>query len=275
MIEEKSIRRKDILVGLGIGLGVLLFVLLSIFLLLRPAPEPEPDMLGVTLTFAPLPTATWTPETPLLSLPTPTPEVEPSPTSISVTYYVTYTVKAGDTLSGIAVDYGISTSALRAANNITGDLIRVGQVLRVPLDEQAVVALTETPTPSADEGDKVIHTVVARDTLSQIARSYGVTVAEIVAANNLSSDVIRVGQRLIIPVTPTPTITPTATSTPTATPTPTITPTPTVTPTPTLTPTPSITPTPTLTPEPTRPISLLPRGIFNANCFFWGVTWRI
>jgi LysM repeat protein len=242
MIEEKSIRRKDILVGLAIGLGVLLFVLLSVFLLLRPTPEPEPGTPAVTLTFVPLPTATGRSEeieTAGLTLPTPTPEVEPSPTPTSVTYYITYTVKAGDTLSGIAYDFGISIAALRAANDLTGDLIRLEQVLRIPLDEQAMAALTATPTPSADadgagSDNAVIYTVKAGDTLSEIAKSYDVTVAEIIAANNLGSDVIRVGQNLIIPVppppptdTPTPTNTPTATATPTATPTPTITPTPT------------------------------------------------
>ena len=44
----------------------------------------------------------------------------------------TYTVRKGDTLSGIAHAYGTSVNALRFENNIQGDLIRVGQVLRLP-----------------------------------------------------------------------------------------------------------------------------------------------
>ncbi|MBN2390488.1 MAG: LysM peptidoglycan-binding domain-containing protein [Anaerolineae bacterium] len=231
MIEEKSIRRKDILVGLAIGLGVLLFVLVSVFLLLRPAPEPESGAPAVTLTFVPLPTATGMLEesgTSALPLPTPTPEVEPSPTPTSITYYITYTVKSGDTLSGIAYNHGISTAALRAANDLTGDLIRPDQVLRIPLDERAMAALTATPTLSPDEANRVVHIVKVGDTLSEIAKSYDVAVADIIAANNLSSDVIWVGQELTIPVPPPPpTDTPTATPTPTATSTPTITPTPT------------------------------------------------
>lgn len=231
MIEEKSIRRKDILVGLAIGLGVLLFVLVSVFLLLRPAPEPESGTPAVTLTFVPLPTATGmsgeTGDT-ALSLPTPTPEVEPSPTPTSITYYITYTVKSGDTLSGIAYSYGIPAAALAAANDIAGDIIYPDQELRIPLDEQAMAALTATPTPSPDESNKVVYTVKAGDTLGGIAKSYGVTVDEIMTANSLGSDVIRVGQKLTIPVPPPPpTDTPTATATSTATSTPTITPTPT------------------------------------------------
>ncbi len=231
MIEEKSIRQKDILVGLAMGLGVLLFVLVSVFLLLRPAPEPESGTPAVTLTFVPLPTATGLSGetgTAAPSLPTPTPEVEPSPTPTSVTYYITYTVKSGDTLSGIAYSYGISTAALAAANDIAGDVIYPDQELRIPLDEQTMAALTATPTLSPDERNRVVYTVKAGDTLGGIAKSYNVTVDELMSANTLSSDVIRVGQELTIPVPPPPpTDTPTATSTPTATPTPTITPTPT------------------------------------------------
>jgi len=44
----------------------------------------------------------------------------------------TYRVSRGDTLSLIAVQNGVSLSALREANQISGDRIRVGQVLRIP-----------------------------------------------------------------------------------------------------------------------------------------------
>jgi LysM repeat protein len=242
MIEEKSIRQKDILVGLAIGLGVLLFVLVSVFLLLRPSTEEEPGTPAVTLTFVPLPTATEQvveAETSALSLPTPTPVVEPSPTPTSVTYYITYTVKSGDTLSGIAFAHRISTAALAAANNMSGDVIFPDQVLNIPLDERAMAALTATPTPLVEDSNRVVHVVKAGETLGEIAKRYAVTVDEILTANGLSSDIIRVGQSLTIPAPPPP---------PTETPTATVTPTPTNTATPTNTPTP--TPTPTWGPSP-------------------------
>lgn len=47
----------------------------------------------------------------------------------------TYTVKSGDTLSQIAQRFGTSVSAIRYQNGITGDLIRVGQVLQLPGDD--------------------------------------------------------------------------------------------------------------------------------------------
>lgn len=229
MIQEKSIRRKDILVGLGIGVGVGLFVLISVLLLLRPDPELTPT-LSPTLTFAVLPTVTGLPEAPFAppEAGTPTPEAALTPTPTVVTQYVTYTVKSGDTLSGIAYGFGISVDALRAANDITGDIIQPDQELRVPLTADIIAALTATPAPAADAGDKVVYEVKAGDTLGAIAKRYGVTVAEITAANALGSDIIQVGQKLVIPLpTPTPTETPTVTPTPTTTPTPTVTPTPT------------------------------------------------
>ena len=44
----------------------------------------------------------------------------------------TYRVQKGDTLSGISRRFGLSVNELKAANRINGDLIRVGQSLRIP-----------------------------------------------------------------------------------------------------------------------------------------------
>ncbi len=219
MLEEKSIHRKDIVVGLGVGLGVGLFVLIAVLLLLRPSPEPTPEPV-MTLTFETLPTATWTPES--LFLPSPTPPAEPSPTATSVTQFVTYTVKSGDVLSTIAYEFGISVDALVAANNLQGDVIYPDQELLIPLDENAVAQLTATPEAAATAtGEQIVHKVLAGDTLGEIAQKYGVTVDEIKAANGLTSDTIRVGDSLIIPQkAPATTATPATTTTPMATSTP-------------------------------------------------------
>ena len=103
----------------------------------------------------------------------------------------TYTVKAGDTLYSIALKYGVTVSALAAANNITNvNLIRVGQVLKIP-------GQPSTPPPATT----INYTVKAGDTLYAIALKYKVTVAQIVAANNITNvNLIRVGQVLKIPV---------------------------------------------------------------------------
>lgn len=88
----------------------------------------------------------------------------------------------------------------------------------------------QTVTPMPD--GSVVHTVQAGQNLSIIAKAYGVLVAEIKDLNNLTSDNIYVGDKLVIRKagTPAPTSTPTATSTPTRAATPTHRPTRTATP---------------------------------------------
>ena len=102
----------------------------------------------------------------------------------------TYTVKSGDTLYSIARTYGVTVSALAAANNITNySLIYVGQVLIIP-------GTTVTPPPTTT----VKYTVKSGDTLYKIATMYNTTVAKIAAANNITNvNLISVGQVLTIP----------------------------------------------------------------------------
>jgi len=102
------------------------------------------------------------------------------------------------------------------------------------------VYLVQTSTPNPD--GSVVHTVLSGQTLIGIAKAYGILVAEIKDLNNLTSDNIYVGDKLLIHLanTPGPTSTITATTTPTRAATPTR--------NPTRTPTPSASPvfTPTV-----------------------------
>lgn len=98
-----------------------------------------------------------------------------------------YRVRSGDTLAEIAQRFGVTVASIRAANGISGDLIHVGQVLRIPSDD--------------DGGGDTVHVVAPGEALYLIALRYRVTAAEIMRANNLSSDVIQPGQRLRIPTT--------------------------------------------------------------------------
>ena len=123
---------------------------------------------------------------------------------------------------------------------------------------------TLTPTPPM-----IIHTVVAGDTLSSIARKYGTTVEAIMAANGKTDTLLSVDEELIIPIGPVTPATPTWTPTPvppTATPSPPPTNTPTPTPryrTPTPTPAPTLTPTPVpkATPTATRTATHTPTPV--------------
>jgi membrane-bound lytic murein transglycosylase D len=109
-----------------------------------------------------------------------------------------YTVRSGDTLSGIASRHGSSVAAIRAANGLRGSLIRPGQELIVPRFG------LETPSePVRREAPEGTYVVRAADTLWDIARSFGVRVALLCEANGIGpDDPIFPGQRLRIPTPP-------------------------------------------------------------------------
>ncbi len=98
----------------------------------------------------------------------------------------TYTVKAGDSLYQIARKYNTTVDDLKRLNNLTSNLLSIGQVLKIPSE------------PISDE-ENIIYTVVAGDNLYQIARRYNTSVSAIKDANNLISDSLSIGQKLIIP----------------------------------------------------------------------------
>lgn len=115
----------------------------------------------------------------------------------------TYTVKSGDTLSGIASLHKISLNDLMKWNNLNSTLIFPGNVFVV-----SKPGTTEKPTNSTTEKtekpqeEKVqsatVYTVKSGDTLSRIAFDYKVTVANLKKWNNLTSDMIYIGQKLNI-----------------------------------------------------------------------------
>lgn len=102
----------------------------------------------------------------------------------------TYTVKAGDNLYTIANKYNTTVDNLKSINNLTSDVLQIGQVLKIPGIE------VTTPNTNTNE----TYTVKAGDNLYSIANKYGVTVDAIKNANGLTSNLINVGQILIIPL---------------------------------------------------------------------------
>lgn len=95
-----------------------------------------------------------------------------------------YTVKRGDTLSGIASQFKVSVQDLKSLNRLQGDRILVGQVLLIP--------------SGSNKPSLILHKVQRGDTLSGIAQKYGTSVYSIKSLNNLNSDIIHVGQELKI-----------------------------------------------------------------------------
>ncbi len=106
----------------------------------------------------------------------------------------THVVRPGETLFSIAQQYGVTVDDMVRANHLTSaDLIVVGQKLRIPGGVEADDGAQSDRAPGT-------HIVQAGETLSSIARQYGVTVEEIAQASGISvSSILRVGQKLTIP----------------------------------------------------------------------------
>ena len=101
----------------------------------------------------------------------------------------TYTVKLGDTLYSIARTYNVTVDELKQANNLTNNILTVGQVLNI-------LTISENVDNS--------YVVKSGDSLYSIARQYNTTVDELKTINNLSTDILSIGQKLLIPTTSSP-----------------------------------------------------------------------
>ena len=95
-----------------------------------------------------------------------------------------YVVEKGDSLSAIAAKHNSSVAAIKSLNELTSDVIQIGQELR--LQGHSTILISE-------------HTIRSGETLSQIAVRYSISLAKLRAANNLTDDKILVGQILKIP----------------------------------------------------------------------------
>lgn len=94
-----------------------------------------------------------------------------------------YVVKKGDTLYSIAKKYGTTVDKLKDLNNLSSNNLSIGQKLLV------------NDTLMDDD----LYQVVSGDTLYSIAKKYNTTVDEIKKMNNLSSNMITIGDKLMIP----------------------------------------------------------------------------
>ena len=97
-----------------------------------------------------------------------------------------YTVQSGDTLWKISQATGVSVSNLRSWNKLTNDIIYANENL-------SLVAPAPQPAPTSNT-----YIVKSGDTLSAIARAKGTTVTALKSLNGLTTDIIYVGQKLLV-----------------------------------------------------------------------------
>uniref|UniRef100_UPI0023EFCA22 muramidase family protein n=1 Tax=Globicatella sulfidifaciens TaxID=136093 RepID=UPI0023EFCA22 len=128
---------------------------------------------------------------------------EEETTTNSTTNYV---VEAGDTYWSLARKFGLDVKSLQNANNATNDNLFVGQAIRIPgvanteKNETEKETTVETPTPSSPESTaNGSYKVVAGDSYWQLAKKFGVSVAELQKLNNTTSAHLSVGQSLVVP----------------------------------------------------------------------------
>ncbi|MET1043451.1 MAG: LysM peptidoglycan-binding domain-containing protein [Microbacteriaceae bacterium] len=116
-----------------------------------------------------------------------------------------YTIKKGDTIARIASSFGVSTQEILSANGLSwSSIIYPGQTLAIPGRPLAMKTVSSVQkTPAASPGSYVIGT---GDTISSIAKQFGVSLSSLLSANKLStSSIIYAGRSLVIPgATPAP-----------------------------------------------------------------------
>ena len=102
----------------------------------------------------------------------------------------TYIVKKGDSLYSIANKYNTTVEELKRINNLTSNILSIGQILKLPSDKASDVE---------NEENTISYTVQKGDSLYSIARKYDTTIDRIKDLNNLTTNLLSIGQVLLIP----------------------------------------------------------------------------
>src|SRR5262249_39373984 len=120
-----------------------------------------------------------------------------------------YTVKSGDSLWKIAKANNTTVSAIKQANSLSGDALKVGQQLRIPSASATAAASASAATPAPDvragvatpagynsewntpgtsftDNGKFYHIVDFNESLGSIASKYGVSLGQLKSANNIT-----------------------------------------------------------------------------------------
>ena len=186
------------------------------------APQPAPDAAPAPVEVAPAPVQETAPvPAPVAEpvpapvpapVPSPAPAVEapaPAPAVLETTVYV---IRRGDTFGGICNRFHVKRADVLALNpGLNPDKILWGRSIKLP-GHIDVPAPEAAPAPAAKEpkaaakpfvpytGETRVYKVVAGDTIGKLAHSSGITVRQFKELNALKSDVIRVGQKVKLPV---------------------------------------------------------------------------
>ena len=119
-----------------------------------------------------------------------------SKNSSNVNYYK---IKPGDAIGSIAEKYGVSVSDIRRWNNISGNKILAGNTLKIYSDANVNDIPNETIKKTENtKSDQQTYIIKSGDSLYSIAAKNKITVARLKSLNNLKSNDIKAGQKLIL-----------------------------------------------------------------------------
>lgn len=102
-----------------------------------------------------------------------------------------HTVETGDSLWTIAEENSVTIESIKKENNLVSDIIIPGQIIEIDGEK-------EEKEETKEDKKEEVYTIKAGDTLFEIAVEFDVTVADLKAWNNLSSDLIFAGKELIV-----------------------------------------------------------------------------
>jgi LysM repeat protein len=107
---------------------------------------------------------------------------------------ISYKVKSGDTLTKISKKFGISTEALKEANQLSENILKPKQILMIPPKGQKKTARSQATSPEKAR----TYAVKKGDTLSSISRKTGVSITELQKANHIRGSILKPGQKLAL-----------------------------------------------------------------------------
>lgn len=183
----------------------------------------------------PEPEAPQTVDTPAAPLP----KIENAPVvPVAPVSDKTYTVKAGDTISAIAIAHGVKWEEIVSMNpDVNPNKMKIGTVLVLPFDSKPTpaggVPVYKKSTASKNGNAKPaaaaakaavpadgVYTVVSGDNLTKIANRFGVKISDLRKWNDLKNDSLSVGQKLVVTGSGSASVTKTAAAAPVAAETP-------------------------------------------------------
>ena len=119
---------------------------------------------------------------------------------ITLPQYTNYIVQKGDTLYSISKKFQISVDVLVKDNALTSTVLYPGEVLKIRTTSNNIVeeCFGEDYTPPNNNDNIITYTVQKGDSLYSISRKFNTSVDQIMKLNNLSSNLLSIGQILKI-----------------------------------------------------------------------------